>query len=376
LRPPELGPGPVDDAPAADAAGLGEVEGPAGGAFRLGEDAPATSANATMPAGRVLQIILICLLVWLLLDATALKRGAEVSNIGARRTVALVVLTPLDAVSRFLQLDHLRTGVERLVGRRSSPGTIEIEPVPVIDEPDVGNGTGSRQPEELEGPLPEATSEHPLRVAIVGDSFAQGIGGSMGRAANRNTVNVQARGVLASGLTRPDYFNWAGALREIVGRFKPHVTVVMLGGNDWQSMTGEGGNPIPVTEQDRWRGLYLGRVEQFMRIATDAGSRVVWIGLPPSRDEFGSRQAHRLNGFYRQAAKDTPGVAYVDGWELFGGGQGAGNYRAYLPDESGRQQLVRSPDGEHLSSLGYDWVAESVLETLQQRWQLSGNYAR
>jgi hypothetical protein len=47
-----------------------------------------------MPAGRVLVVLLVSLLTWTLLYAPALKRAAEASPIGARRTLSLAISSP------------------------------------------------------------------------------------------------------------------------------------------------------------------------------------------------------------------------------------------------------------------------------------------
>ena len=329
----------------------------------------------TVPAGKALVVMLVCLLAWLSLDATALRRAAEVSPIGARRTAALLFLRPLASISAFAQLDHLRNGIARAAGQDTSagPGSVSIEPVPVTS-PDAG-GQQQETPANADAPLPPPTRDHPLRIAVVGDSFASGVGSAMERALNPRSVDVQARGVISTGLTRPDYFNWRSGLQDILDRYRPGVVVVMLGGNDAQTMTVPGGGaPIPLEQQDKWRQTYAQRVQQLVGITSQAGARLVWVGLPPMRDINRDHQAHRLDEIYRQVASTTPGAAYVNSLQIFAK-PGAG-YAAYLPDDSGKQQLVRESDGEHFTSLGYDWVAAGVIATLEKRWDFPADAAR
>ena len=66
---------------------------------------PAAPKRRMAPAGRVLGTMLVCFLVWGLLDARELRRSAEASPIGARRMAALVVLDPLFVVSRWTGMD-------------------------------------------------------------------------------------------------------------------------------------------------------------------------------------------------------------------------------------------------------------------------------
>jgi uncharacterized protein len=301
------------------------------------------------------------------LNAPALKRAAEASEIGARRSAALAVLGPLAAVSEVLQLDHARNAISRAIGRdpNEGPGIATIDPVPIAP------ATGSQDDDEqagAEAPIPVPTRDDPLRVAVIGDSFATGVGSAIGRTLNPRLVNVQARGVISTGLTRPDYFNWQPNLREIVDRFRPGVVVVMLGGNDAQTLTVPGGKPVPQSAQEEWRRIYTERVESLAKTAIDAGARVVWIGLPPMRDVNRDHQARRLDDIYRVVAKTSPGIAYVNSLDLFA--RPGGGYAAYLPDAGGDERLVREGDGEHFTSLGYDWVADAVVTALEKHWEL------
>lgn len=320
----------------------------------------------TVPAGAALSAMVTCLLVWLLLAAPSLRRAAEASPIGARRTAALTFLRPLADVSEFLQLDHLRNGLSRAIGRDPSeePGAAAIAPVPVAS-PD---SRRSERRTDAASPLPVPTRADPLRLVVVGDSFASGVGSAIGRAMNPRLVQVEARGVISTGLTRPDYFNWQSNLREIVDRFRPDVVVVMLGGNDAQTLTVPGERSIPLEDQDAWTRAYVERVRELVTTATGAGARVVWIGLPPMRDINRDHQAHRLDEIYRGVTTSTPGAAYVNSLDLFA--RPGGGYAAYLPDDGGKEQLVREGDGEHFTTLGYDWVADAVIESLERNWDL------
>jgi uncharacterized protein len=320
-----------------------------------------------VPAGRALSVMLICLFVWLLLNAPALKRAAEASEIGARRSAALAVLGPLAGLSEVLQLDHARNAISTVIGRDpdEQPGVAAIDPVPIT----APSGTeGDDEQAGAEAPIPVPTRGDPLRVVVIGDSFATGVGAAIGRSLNPRLVDVQARGVISTGLTRPDYFNWQPNLREIVDRFRPGVVVVMLGGNDAQTLTVPGGRPVPLSAQEEWRRIYSERVESLAETATDAGARMVWIGLPPMRDINRDHQAHRLDDIYRAVAKTSPGVAYVNSLDLFA--RPGGGYAAYLPDADGDERLVREGDGEHFTTLGYDWVADAVLRALEKHWDL------
>src|SRR5262249_33563400 len=71
----------------------------------------------TNAAGNVLIAMLVGFLVWLLLAGPALKRAAVASPVGARRTAPIVVLAPLDTLSRALGLSRIDAAAESALGR-------------------------------------------------------------------------------------------------------------------------------------------------------------------------------------------------------------------------------------------------------------------
>src|SRR5688572_2350745 len=158
---------------------------------RTQEDEPVASparalyGRRLMPAGRVLVVILVTLLVWTVLYAPTMKRAAEASPLGVRRTVSLAVLAPLAAVSDWIGISELANTIERAVGRDPvDPGGAFVPPpedIPVTpDETDgdpdggkAGDGDGATaEADSIRAPSPSRK----LRVAIVGDSLAAGLG--------------------------------------------------------------------------------------------------------------------------------------------------------------------------------------------------------
>ncbi|MGZ8613854.1 MAG: hypothetical protein ACXWX4_04130, partial [Actinomycetota bacterium] len=137
--------------------------------------------RATMPAGRVLMVVLVALLVWGALYAPSLKRASEAQPLGARRTVSLWVLRPVAAISDFVQLTSLTDGAIRALGRdpNEAPGGAldvpEPEDLPTLD-PDVSVSPKPDEPVVKDTKIRRPTPTNELRVAVVGDSLAAGLG--------------------------------------------------------------------------------------------------------------------------------------------------------------------------------------------------------
>jgi len=323
------------------------------------------------PAGKVLATMLVCLLVWGLLDARSLKRSADASPIGARRTAALAVLDPLYLVSRYTGLDALGTRGSEALGRNPNQepgGSISIPPAATGAPPaPLQSGRrGGHRVQTAEGsfilppPVREPTLKEPERVVVVGDSFALGLGLGVARVLDTPLVHLVQQGREATGLARPDYFNWLAQVRADVQRFKPDIIVAMFGGNDFQSLVVPGGVPIPRSDVAAWSELYRKRVAAVMRTATAGGARVEWVGLPPSRSPvLPDAAVHRMNDIYQSEASLVPGVVYLDSWQFFARN---GGYAAYLPiGAGGKMTQARESDGVHFTFAGYAYLGRQVV---------------
>jgi lysophospholipase L1-like esterase len=348
------------------------------GAWSAGPEitAKALYGRRLMPAGRVLVVILVCLLTWTVLYAPSMKRAAEASPLGVRRSISLAVLSPLAAVSDWIGLNELAGGIERAVGRdQGRPGGAFVPPpedIPVAPEtpdPD-GNGTDA----DGDGPVPKGepirtpTPTRKLRVAIVGDSLAAGLGYFAERVFRPRLVRVSGQGRISTGLARPDYFNWPYTMRRIVDRFDPDLVVVMLGENDHQSLQDVQGNREAQIGTAGWPFAYRDRVLAMMRIATSRGAKVVWAGLPISADARMRQHSRRQNDIFEFAASISNDVAYFDAWDRFRDPEGG--YTAYLR-EGKRVTLIREGDGLHFNAIGYTIVAREIAKLAAEEFGLS-----
>ena len=328
-----------------------------------------------MPAGRGLVVMLVALLTWTLLYAPSLKRAAEASPLGTRRTISLAVLTPLAAVSEWIGVDELAGTIERAVGRDPGgpsgafvppPEDIPIAPEDDTDPPD-GNGKGDGSTAEADS-IRAPTPTRRLRVAIVGDSLAAGLGYFAERVFRPRLVSVSGQGRISTGLTRPDYFNWPMTMRRIVNRFDPDLVIVMLGENDHQSLQTVRGEREAQIGTSAWPPAYRERVLTMMRIATSQGAKVVWAGLPISADFRLREHSKRQNDIFEFAASISNDVAYFDTWGRFRDPKGG--YTAYFR-EGERVMLVREGDGLHFNALGYTIVAREIAELASEEFGLS-----
>ena len=322
------------------------------------------SGRPALPAGRALAVISVTLLVWVLLYSPRMREAAETHPFGARRTASLIALAPFTAVSDAVGLTGITDSLERAVGLEPGapggsiilPGPDPLPPVTISPSPAPASET---TPVDTLGPIRRPVGRDKLRVVIVGDSLAAGVGYFAGRVFRPSLVDIQRHGRVSTGLARPDYFDWFASMGLIVGRYDPDLVIVMLGENDQQNLlTASGRLETPRSTAD-WAPAYGERVESLMRIATEGGARVVWVGLPVQRDRTRWRFIQRQNRLFEQASERVGDIAYLDSWDLFD--RPNGDYTAYHRDGNG-VKLVREGDGLHFTAVGYTILVREAAE--------------
>ena len=88
-----------------------------------------------------------------------------------------------------------------------------------------------------------------------------------------------------------------------------------------------------------WNALYAQRVGSFMNEATRAGSRVLWVGMPPMQDGGLSAQMRVLDALAQQQAVLHKGVTFMSSWNVLGGR--SGTYQPYMTVQGSLQQVRR-----------------------------------
>ncbi len=85
---------------------------------------------------------------------------------------------------------------------------------------------------------------------------------------------------------------------------------------------------------------------------------VLWVGLPPMRDERFNSQASALNEIYREHAEKA-GAKYIDIWDAFADQNG--QYAAFGPDVEGQNVKLRAgPNGIYFTKAGARKLAQFV----------------
>jgi hypothetical protein len=320
-------------------------------------------------AGSAIAVSLLGLLFALLLNAPGLHKSATIQPEGWKRDVALGVTGPLESVSGALLLDQPRAALKAALGRSDDD---EVDTAVAVPKPKPTTPVATPEaPPKRE----RFTPQKQLRLWIAGDSLVVVPGESVLReiAGNRAFDAVDAiDGRIASGLERPDVFNWFTHVREVMEKRKPRAVVVMFGGNDDHGfMTGvPEGREVGTFGSPTWRAEYRRRVATVMDAVTSKGGYLIWIGLPISRDADQTLRYDVINTIVQtEAAKRKGRVAYLDTYFFFAGEDGG--YAQYIEDATGKLVKMRADDGVHFERPAGDLIADKVVGRLGERYDFT-----
>jgi hypothetical protein len=317
-----------------------------------------------MPVGHVLVAMLVALVVGALLNAPGIRKTALGQDVGIKRDIATFFADPLDDVSSTLLLDRPRAALQWAVGRSGDDDVDLTLPSPTIT---TDAGAPVAPP-----PRRAFSPDHQVRMYVTGDSLAITPGESVvnqGLATGVIGLLGPVDGHVATGLARPEVFNWPAYLAEVIPPLDADAVVLTIGSNDDQSLTGEGGTgPFGSPE---WEAEYRRRVGGLMDSVTANGKTTLfWTGIPPMRntERFDTRYK-LINQVVASEARKRPGkVVWVDTEAVlspFGGG-----YADYLENPDGTIVQVRAGDGIHFTRAGGDRIAAAVLAAMSQTFDL------
>ncbi len=303
------------------------------------------------PAGQVLAVIVAGLALAALVNADALVERAERKPLGAGRDRSLAIWHPVQDVGHVLQLHRVRDLGDWLVGDEGPPAADDLAGSPGVSATTVPPEARD-EPPELRRPVAGA----PLRVLIVGDSIVRDMGESFLRqTADDPLVAPRMHYENATGLARPDHYDWPTRLVQDAATTDPEVVLLMFGGNDAQPIVSPDGSVHDQVDSPGWRGEYGRRVAGVMDSLRHDGRVLLWVGLPPMRDGGFDARVEVINEVVQAQAAERPWVRYLDSDEVLGDEDGG-----YVDRLDGVEGDLRQGDGIHLSRAGADVLAQHL----------------
>ena len=336
-------------------------------------------------ATRTVAVVLIALLLGAVLDARGLRKTAAIQPPGLRRDIAVAVTQPLVSFASVTHLDLLRIGVKDAMGRSGSDRTTTTialpepasepgrpsQPATEPTQPQRPTRTPAKPPRLA--PTVIYTRKHPLRVWPAGDSLVIEPAYAIERVAARLPIRMlPVEGRVATGLERPDVYDWFTRIRQVAPSLRGGAAVLAFGGNDDNAYMSALPENVRITAfwSPAWRKEYGRRVGGVMDILASRRVHVVWIGLPTTRDRHQTDRYAQLNAVVRrEAMRRSAWVTYVDTFWLL---SDHGRYTEHLRTPGGKLVQLRQPDGVHFRPAAADMVARAVLKAIRKQVRLEG----
>jgi len=335
-----------------------------------------------MAAGHVVLVMFIAFAVGTLLNADKLMHTAEALPLGTtKRAVAVGLMSPVHWVADHLGITEPHRLMEQALGKSTKhvkdPFSEFTAPTTTAPPAKVGaksstptHGTTTRTTAKHVQPAGvrrfHPTAKRPLRIYVAGDSLSFEYGLAMGRLA-ASDPDLEMEGSVdyhvATGLARPDVFNWPQELQAQVKARKPDVVVFMVGSNDDQALQQPNGKTYRPFELG-WSYEYSRRAAAVMDQLNHDGVFVVWVGIPVIRNPQRSQGYQLMDSLVNTQAAVRPNVRFINPFKMFADKNG--NFQQYLPDPSGTLQKMRADDGIHFERAGGDLLANVTLQLLNK----------
>lgn len=194
-----------------------------------------------------------------------------------------------------------------------------------------------------------------------GDSVSQSLAEGLQRLAPRSLTKFEVASRVSTGLSRPDFYDWPARLARELTEDRPDAIVLMFGANDFQNVAYNG--KIYNRFKPEWTDLYCQRVAQAMKLVSQPGVQIIWVGQPIMRENTLAGGLELLNSVYNTQAHLHPSVTFVDTWTLFS-----------TPDGQYAQTLngvrLRTNDGVHMTIPGSNRLATPAWEQIATAWKL------
>ncbi len=185
-------------------------------------------------------------------------------------------------------------------------------------------------------------------VLVVGDFMAGGLAEGLDEAFEPEAaVRIVDKSSGSSGFVRADVYDWPQNIGGLISETKPSAVVVMIGTNDRQQML-VGGTREQI-QSPIWSAEYDRRLDTFAAALKTSGVPVVWVGLPPFKQQTMSAGILAFNDSYQNKAESISGQ-FVDIWDGFLDDNGSFTINGF--DYTGQPAKLRSSDGINLTKAG------------------------
>ncbi len=197
------------------------------------------------------------------------------------------------------------------------------------------------------------------QLFVIGDSLAAGLWSGVSRQIeNDDRISLNGRYKEDSGLSRPEYYDWNGALPKILASNKIDIAIVMIGSNDAQAI--RDGQARYAFDTPEWRQAYVKQVDRLMASLKAAGAAVYWMEMPPMQAVKYDGSMKVISAIHEERAK-AAGVRFIATRNAL---SDKGKYAESGFDPAGEFVRMRSRDGVHFLREGNNKLAGLVMAAI------------
>ncbi len=201
----------------------------------------------------------------------------------------------------------------------------------------------------------------PVRVAIFGDSFGDGVWWGLMRQLPHQSFSVEKYSRPAIGFTRYREGNVEGQAAEQLGDSPVDIAVISFGANDAQNIINDKGEYAALMGP-KWQAQIAARLDRFVALLRQHHAMVYWVGLPRMREAGFDADVTAVNAFYAAEMAKLE-VPFIDTRPM--ASDGKGQYSAYLEDTGGKRVEMRTGDGIHMTMAGYLRITHGLADRIR-----------
>ena len=208
----------------------------------------------------------------------------------------------------------------------------------------------------------QAPTEDGYSILVIGDALAGGLGAGLSRMAEVETgFQVVNRFQEISGIARPEVYDWAAGLPNIMEGKQFDAVVVLLGSNDRQEIRSD--TIRYVFNSPEWIKTYKAQTARLLDVLNANKVKVFWVAIPPMGDALYDADMKILAALQKQEV-DAKGGVYVDLRSAFLNPDGT--YTDKGPDDTGGVRKLRARDGVTFFKQGNNRFGQLLLAAIKK----------
>jgi hypothetical protein len=208
----------------------------------------------------------------------------------------------------------------------------------------------------------QQTIDDTYKILVIGDALAGGLGAGLNRMVEFEPgFEIVNRFQEVSGIARPEVYDWAAKLPNIMENKDFDAVVVLLGANDRQSI--RVGDFRYVFNTPDWLNAYKAQTAHLLDVLKASKVKIFWVAIPPMGDALYDADMKILNQLQKQEVEAKGGI-FVDLRADFLGPDG--NYTDTGKDDTGEVRKLRSRDGVTFFKQGNNRFGQLLLAAIKK----------